>query len=102
MIEEKFIQELLERVDIVDVVSRHFPLKMGETNFTASCPFHAESTSSFTVSRERQFYHCFGCEAHGSAIGFLMQYSNLSFTEAIEELARSVGMAVEHDGTDSA
>ena len=99
MIEEKFIQELLDRVDIVDVVSRHLPLMMDKTNFTASCPFHADSTSSFAVSRERQFYHCFGCEAHGSAIGFLMQYSQLGFTEAVEELARSVGMAVEYDST---
>lgn len=100
MIEEKFIQELLERVDIVEVVNRHFQLEMGENNFTASCPFHAESTKSFTVSRERQFYHCFGCEAHGSAIGFLMQYSQLSFSEAVVELARSVGMDVEHDATE--
>lgn len=96
MIKEQFIQELLERVDIIDVVSRHIQLEAGELNFTAPCPFHAETTSSFTVSRERQFYHCFGCEAHGSVIGFLMQYSNLDFTEAVEELARFVGMTVEH------
>jgi DNA primase len=92
MIEEQFIQELLERVDIIDVVSRHIQLEVGEVNFSAPCPFHTEITSSFVVSRERQFYHCFGCDAHGSAIGFLMRHSNLSFTEAVEELARSVGM----------
>ncbi|MBU1236778.1 MAG: DNA primase [Gammaproteobacteria bacterium] len=94
MIPESFIQELLARVDIVDVVERYVPLKKGGANYQACCPFHSEKTPSFTVSPSKQFYHCFGCGAHGSALGFLMQYSGLGFIEAVEELAQSVGMPV--------
>ena len=94
MIPESFVQELLARVDIVDVVERYVPLKKGGANYQACCPFHSEKTPSFTVSPSKQFYHCFGCGAHGSAIGFLMQYSGLGFIDAVEELAHSVGMAV--------
>ena len=94
MIPESFIQELLARVDIVDVIERHVPLKKGGANYQACCPFHSEKSPSFTVSPSKQFYHCFGCGAHGSALGFLMQYSGLGFIEAIEELAHSVGMQV--------
>lgn len=94
MIPEDFIQELLSRIDIVDVVERHLPLKKAGANYVACCPFHNEKTPSFTVSPSKQFYHCFGCGAHGSAIGFLMQYSGLTFPEAVEELARGVGLAV--------
>ncbi len=94
MIPESFIQELLARVDIVDVIERYVPLKKGGANFQACCPFHSEKTPSFTVSPSKQFYHCFGCGAHGSALGFLMQYSGLGFIEAVEDLAHSVGMQV--------
>ena len=94
MIPESFIQELLARVDIVDVIERYVPLKKGGANYQACCPFHSEKTPSFTVSPSKQFYHCFGCGAHGSALGFLMQYSGLGFIEAVEDLAHSVGMQV--------
>lgn len=94
MIPESFIQELLNRVDIVDVVDRSVPLKKAGANYSACCPFHNEKSPSFTVSPTKQFYHCFGCGAHGSAIGFLMEYQGISFVEAVEELAKSVGMIV--------
>ncbi|PKO51590.1 MAG: DNA primase [Betaproteobacteria bacterium HGW-Betaproteobacteria-20] len=94
MIPESFIQELLNRVDIVDVVDRSVPLKKAGANYSACCPFHNEKSPSFTVSPTKQFYHCFGCGAHGTAVGFLMEYQGLSFVEAINELARSVGMTV--------
>jgi DNA primase len=94
VIPESFIQELLARVDIVDVIERYVPLKKGGANYQACCPFHSEKTPSFTVSPAKQFYHCFGCGAHGSALGFLMQYSGLGFIEAVEDLAHSVGMQV--------
>jgi len=94
MIPQSFIQELLNRVDIVDVVERYVPLKKAGANYQACCPFHSEKTPSFTVSPAKQFYHCFGCGAHGSAIGFLMEYSGLSYPDAIEELARNAGMTV--------
>ena len=94
MIPESFIQELLARVDIVDVIERYVPLKKGGANYQACCPFHTEKTPSFSVSPSKQFYHCFGCGAHGSALGFLMQYSGLGFIEAVEDLAHSVGMQV--------
>ncbi len=94
MIPESFIQELLARVDIVDVVERYIQLKKAGANYQACCPFHAEKTPSFTVSPSKQFYHCFGCGAHGSAIGFVMQYAGLGFIDAVEELAQSAGMPV--------
>jgi DNA primase len=94
VIPESFIQELLARVEIVDVIERYVPLKKGGANYQACCPFHSEKTPSFTVSPSKQFYHCFGCGAHGSALGFLMQYSGLGFIEAVEELAHSAGMQV--------
>ncbi len=94
MIPESFIQELLNRVDIVDVVERHVPLRKAGANYSACCPFHAEKSPSFTVSPSKQFYHCFGCGAHGSAIGFLMEYSGLGFVEAVEELAANAGLKV--------
>ncbi len=94
MIPDSFIQELLGRVDIVDVVERHVPLKKAGANYSACCPFHSEKTPSFTVSPSKQFYHCFGCGMHGSAIGFVMQYSGLGFVEAVEELAGNVGLQV--------
>ncbi|MFN4148040.1 MAG: DNA primase [Rhodocyclaceae bacterium] len=94
MIPESFIQELLARVDIVDVIERYVPLKKVGANYQACCPFHSEKTPSFTVSPSKQFYHCFGCGAHGSAIGFIMQYSGLGFVEAVEELASQIGLSV--------
>lgn len=97
MIPQSFIQDLLNRLDIVDVVERYLPLKRAGANYTACCPFHSEKTPSFTVSPAKQFYHCFGCGAHGSAIGFAMEYGGLNFVEAVKELAASVGMQVPED-----
>lgn len=94
LIPEAFIQDLLARVDVVSVVERHVPLRKAGINYSACCPFHNEKTPSFTVSPTKQFYYCFGCGAHGSAIGFLMEYSGLGFVEAVEELATSVGLQV--------
>jgi len=94
MIPKSFVQELLGRADIVDVIESHLPLKRAGTNLVACCPFHNEKTPSFTVSPSKQFYHCFGCGAHGSAIGFLMEYSGYGYVEAIKELASRVGMQV--------
>jgi DNA primase len=90
----QFIDQLLNRVDIVDVINRRVPLKKAGRDFQARCPFHDEKTPSFTVSPSKQFYHCFGCGAHGSAIGFLMEYDNLGFVEAVEELAHQAGLEV--------
>jgi DNA primase len=94
MIPNDFIQTLLSRIDIVDVIDRSVPLKKAGANFVACCPFHSEKTPSFTVSQSKQFYHCFGCGAHGTAVGFLMEYGGKSFPEAIEELARDAGLVV--------
>ncbi|MEW8281341.1 MAG: DNA primase, partial [Candidatus Thiodiazotropha taylori] len=93
-----FIDQLLNRVDIVDVINRRVTLKKAGKEFQACCPFHDEKTPSFTVSPSKQFYHCFGCGAHGSAIGFLMEYDNLGFVEAVEELAQSAGLEVPREG----
>ena len=92
MIPESFIQELLNRVDVVDVVNKSVPLKKAGANYSACCPFHNEKSPSFTVSPTKQFYHCFGCGAHGTAIGFLMEYVGLTFIEAVNDLAKNVGM----------
>ncbi|HEX7650186.1 MAG TPA: DNA primase [Noviherbaspirillum sp.] len=94
MIPQSFIQDLLNRVDIVDVVGRYVQLKKGGANFMGLCPFHNEKSPSFTVSPTKQFYHCFGCGAHGTAIGFLIEYSGLGFVEAVKDLAQGVGMVV--------
>ena len=94
MIPNDFIQTLLARVDIVQVIDRHVALKKAGANFAACCPFHSEKTPSFTVSPTKQFYHCFGCGAHGTAIGFLMEYAGKSFPDAVEELARDAGLEV--------
>jgi DNA primase len=94
MIPNDFIQTLLARVDIVEVVDRLVPLKKAGANYQACCPFHSEKTPSFTVSPTKQFYHCFGCGAHGTAIGFLMEHSGRSFPEAVETLARDAGLEV--------
>ena len=94
MIPQDFIQSLLGRVDIVDVIDRHVRLKKAGANYKACCPFHNEKTPSFNVSPTKQFYHCFGCGAHGNAIGFLMEYQGLAYPDAIRELAQQVGMEV--------
>ncbi|MBD5801329.1 DNA primase [Azoarcus sp. Aa7] len=94
MIPQSFIQDLLARVDIVDVIERHLTLKKSGANYFACCPFHGEKSASFSVSPSKQFYHCFGCGAHGSAVGFLMEYSGLSFVEAVKELASYAGLQV--------
>lgn len=94
MIPQDFIQQLLARVDIVDVVGRHVKLKRAGANFLGLCPFHGEKSPSFTVSPTKQFYHCFGCGAHGSAIGFLMEHAGQGYLDAIRDLAREAGMAV--------
>ncbi len=94
MIPPSFIHDLLNRVDIVNVVDRYVPLKKAGANYSACCPFHNEKTPSFTVSPTKQFFHCFGCGAHGSPINFLMEYSGMNFVEAVTDLATSVGMQV--------
>ena len=94
MIPDSFKQDLLNRVDIVDVVQRYVQLKKGGANFMGLCPFHGEKTPSFTVSPSKQFYHCFGCGVHGNAIGFLMAYAGMGYVDAIKDLASSVGMQV--------
>lgn len=97
MIPADFIETLLEKIDIVDIIDERVPLKKGGANYMACCPFHKEKSPSFSVSPSKQFYHCFGCGAHGSAIGFLMEYQNLSFVEAVQYLADRVGMRVPQD-----
>lgn len=94
MIPQSFIEDLLTRVDVVDVVDSYVPLKRSGSNLSARCPFHNEKTPSFTVSQSKQFYHCFGCGAHGTAISFLMEYQGLDFVDAVKELAVRVGMTV--------
>jgi DNA primase len=97
VIPQGFIQDLLARVDIVDVIGRYVALKKAGRNYVGLCPFHGEKTPSFTVSPSKQFFHCFGCGAHGSAIGFLMDHRGLAYVEAIRELAQQVGMQVPQD-----
>jgi DNA primase len=94
VIPDSFKQDLLNRVDIVDVVSRYVQLKKGGANYLGLCPFHSEKTASFSVSPAKQFYHCFGCGVHGNAIGFLMAYASLGYVDAIKDLAAQVGMQV--------
>ncbi len=93
-IPREFIDDLLVRVDIVDLIDSFVPLKKTGSNFMARCPFHTEKTPSFSVSRKKQFYHCFGCGASGNAISFLMDYNHLDFVEAIEDLAAFIGVDV--------
>jgi len=99
VIPKNFIQDLLNRLDIVDVVERYVPLKKAGANFVACCPFHNEKSPSFTVSQSKQFYHCFGCGAHGTAIGFVMEHGGMGFVEAVEELARNAGMSVPREAS---
>ena len=97
MIPESFIQELLNRVDVVDIIDKKIQLKKAGANFIACCPFHQEKSPSFTVSPSKQFYHCFGCGEHGSAISFLIEYEGLSFIEAVNELANTIGLKVPNE-----
>jgi len=101
MIARSFIRDLLHRVDIVAVVERHMPLKKAGANYVARCPFHNEKTPSFTVSPGKQFYHCFGCGAHGNAIDFVIEQTGMGFAEAVRDLAASVGMKVVEDKPDA-
>ncbi len=94
MIPDSFIQDLLARVDIVDLVDGFVPLKKAGANYAACCPFHNEKSPSFTVSPTKQFYHCFGCGAHGTAISFVMEYQGLGFVDAVKDLATRAGMQV--------
>jgi DNA primase len=96
-IPQTFIQELLNRVDIVDVVGRYVQLKKGGANLMGLCPFHGEKSPSFSVSPTKQFYHCFGCGANGNAIGFLMEHAGMSFVEAVKDLAQQTGLQVPED-----
>ena len=97
-IPQEFLDQLLSRVDLVEIVNSRTPLRRAGREFTACCPFHAEKTPSFSVSPSKQFYHCFGCGAHGNAIGFLMAYERLEFLDAVEELARHVGLELPQRG----
>jgi DNA primase len=100
MIPQSFIQDLLNRVDIVDVIESYVPLKRAGSNFAARCPFHTEKSPSFTVSQTKQFYHCFGCGAHGTAISFMMEYQGMGFVDAVKDLAGRVGMTVPEQAPD--
>jgi DNA primase len=93
-IPDSFIDELLARIDIAELVGERVQLKRSGSNYHGLCPFHGEKTPSFTVSADKQFYHCFGCGAHGSAIRFLMEYDRLEFREAVEQLATLAGMEI--------
>jgi DNA primase len=102
VIPQSFISDLLARLDVVEVVGKYVQLKKAGANFQGLCPFHGEKTPSFSVSPTKQFYHCFGCSAHGTAIGFLMEHQSLSYVDAIKELARQQGLTVpEEHGSDS-
>lgn len=96
-IPQNFIQDLLSRADVVEIVGRHVQLKKGGANFLGLCPFHGEKSPSFTVSPAKQFYHCFGCGKNGNAIGFLMDYAGMNFVEAVKDLAGQYGMQVPED-----
>jgi DNA primase len=97
MIPPSFIQDLLSRVDVVEIVGRHVTLRKGGANLSGLCPFHAEKSPSFTVSPSKQFYHCFGCGASGDAIKFMTEYSGMTFIDAVKDLAQQVGMTVPDD-----
>src|ERR1700732_809753 len=91
-IPDSFLDELLSRSDIVDIISARVPLKKAGREYKACCPFHNEKSASFSVSPDKQFYHCFGCGAHGTVIGFLMQYEKMDFVDAVADLAQRAGL----------
>ena len=99
-IPQRFLDDLMARVDVVEVVGERVKLKKAGSNYSGLCPFHQEKTPSFTVSADKQFYHCFGCGAHGNALGFLMEYDKLRFPEAVEQLAARLGLEVPREGAD--
>ena len=97
-IPQRFLDDLLARVDVVEVVGERVKLKKAGRNYSGLCPFHQEKTPSFTVSADKQFYHCFGCGAHGNALRFLMEYDKLRFPEAVEQLADRLGYRISYEG----
>jgi DNA primase len=97
-IPQHFIDELIARTDIIEVIGSRVPLKRAGREYKACCPFHDEKSPSFTVSPDKQFYHCFGCGAHGTALGFVMEYDHASFVEAVEDLAARAGLEVPREG----
>ncbi len=101
LIAQGFIDDLLNRTDIVEVVSSRVQLKKAGKNYTACCPFHQEKTPSFSVNHEKQFYYCFGCGAGGNALGFIMDHDHLDFPEAVDELAKRAGVEVEREDSNS-
>ena len=94
LIPQDFIDDLVQRIDIIEVISNRIEIKKAGREYKGLCPFHTEKTPSFTVSQEKGFYHCFGCGAHGTALGFLMDYENQTFIEAIEELSKIAGVEI--------
>lgn len=100
-IPDSFIDDLITRTDLVELINRRVPLKKTGKNYSACCPFHNEKSPSFTVSPDKQFYHCFGCGANGTAIGFLMEYDQMEFLDAIDELAQMHGVEVPREGADN-
>ncbi len=101
-IPQSFIQELINRSDVVEIVGRYVQLKKGGANYMGLCPFHGEKSPSFSVSPTKQFFHCFGCGKNGNAIGFLMEHAGMSFIEAVKDLAQSYGLQVPEDDADPA
>ena len=100
-IPQPFIDQVLNQTDIVDLIGGYIELKQKGKEHTACCPFHHEKTPSFTVSADKQFYHCFGCGAHGTVVGFLMEYEGLEFVEAIETLANRLSIEVPREASNA-
>jgi len=94
LIPQDFIDDLVQRIDVVEVISNRIEIKKAGKEYKGLCPFHTEKTPSFTVSQDKGFYHCFGCGAHGTALGFLIDFDRLTFIEAIEELAKIAGITI--------
>src|ERR1035438_2662612 len=101
-IPQPFIDEIVARSDIVEIIGARVPLKKAGREFKACCPFHNEKSPSFWVSPDKQFYHCFGCGAHGTVIGFLMQYEKMEFFDAVADLAQRAGMEMPRESSRSA
>ena len=96
-IPKDFIDSLLERANIVDIIGNYIKLEKKGNDYWARCPFHSEKTSSFSVSENKQFFHCFGCSAHGNSIGFVMDHANKTYPEAIESIANTIGVEIPRD-----
>ena len=94
LIPQDFIDDLVQRIDVVEVIGNRIEIKKAGKEYKGLCPFHTEKTPSFTVSQDKGFYHCFGCGAHGTALGFLIDFDRLTFIEAIEELAKIAGVTI--------